>query len=164
MDAVIRPTIADDSEILVEFAAATGVFKPHEIKALGEVLYDYFDFERDMNDHRCATIVDDDGPAGFVYFAQDTMTFGTWDMWWIVVDPKKHGRGLGRRLVDHCETEIRSAGGRILFIDTSSLPEYEPTRKFYESLGYEPHAVLCDYFSDGDSKVIFRKRLAQVKM
>jgi ribosomal protein S18 acetylase RimI-like enzyme len=128
------------------------------------VLYDYFEFERDENGHLAATIVVDGVPAGFVYYAPDTMTFGTWEMWWIAVDPRRHGSGLGRRLVEFCENDVLAAGGRMLFIDTSSLPEYEPTRRFYLALGYEQDAVLRDYFNDGDSKVVFRKRLAAAKL
>ena len=55
--------------------------------------------------------------------------------------------------------EIAEAGGRILLIETSSLPHYEPTRAFYVKHGYLPDAVLHDYYADGDDMVVFRKRL-----
>ena len=44
-------------------------------------------------------------------------------------------------------------------IETSSLPQYELTRKFYLKHGYEQHAVLKDFYTDGDDMVIFRKHL-----
>lgn len=161
---MIRPTLPEDADPLCEIAAATGVFKPYEIEALGEVLHDYFAFERDDNGHRSATLLVDGRVAGFVYYAPDTITFGTWEMWWIAVDPALQGRGLGRLLVKFCEQDVVEAGGRMLFIDTSSLPEYEATRQFYLALGYDQEAVLRDYFNDGDSKVVFRRRLVPEKM
>jgi hypothetical protein len=58
------------------------------------------------------------------------------------------------------EEDIRKAGGRVLFIETSGLPHYDPTRRFYLKLGYEQGAVLRDYYADGDDMVVFRKRLS----
>ena len=41
----------------------------------------------------------------------------------------------------------------------ASLPQYEQTRKFYLKHGYEQHALIKDFYTDGDSMVIFRKHL-----
>jgi hypothetical protein len=46
-----------------------------------------------------------------------------------------------------------------MLIETSSLPRYEPTRRFYLKHGYEPAAVLRDFYADGDDPVVFGKRL-----
>ncbi len=58
----------------------------------------------------------------------------------------------------HIENDVREARGRLLLIETSSLPHYEPTRRFYLKHGYETAAVLADYYADGDDMVVFRKR------
>lgn len=50
-------------------------------------------------------------------------------------------------------------GGRLLLIETSSLPHYEPTRRFYLKHGYERSCAIADYYADGDDLVVFRKRL-----
>ncbi|GIW79890.1 MAG: hypothetical protein KatS3mg105_1697 [Gemmatales bacterium] len=86
------------------------------------------------------------------------MTDGTWYLWWIAVHPDQQARGLGTQLMAHVEADIRQRGGRQLFIETSSMPAYEPTRRFYTKLGYEKVAVLPDYYVVGDDMVIFRKR------
>jgi hypothetical protein len=62
-------------------------------------------------------------------------------------------------LLRHVEDEIRKAKGRVLFIETSSLPQYDLTRKFYLKHGYEQAAVLRDYYAAGDDMVVFRKQL-----
>jgi len=46
-----------------------------------------------------------------------------------------------------------------MLIDTSSLPHYEPTRRFYGHRGYAVDAVLHDYYAAGDDMVVFRKKL-----
>ena len=48
---------------------------------------------------------------------------------------------------------------RVLFIETGSPPHYELTRRFYLKHGYEQHALLKDFYADGDSMVVFRKAL-----
>ena len=48
----------------------------------------------------------------------------------------------------------------MLFIETSSLPNYELTRTFYLKNGYDQEATLRDYYADGDSMVVFRKKLS----
>ena len=67
--------------------------------------------------------------------------------------------GLGRELLRFAEEDIRRLNGRVLFVETSSLPHYELTRRFYLKLGYEQVALLPDYYADGDGMVVFRKRL-----
>ena len=68
-------------------------------------------------------------------------------------------RGIGTRLLQHTEMDITRAGGRLLLIDTSSLPSYEPTRRFYLKHGYEIAGVFSDFYADGDDQVEFVKRL-----
>ena len=53
------------------------------------------------------------------------------------VTKDRQSRGLGARLLAWAEDDIRAHGGRVLFIETSSLPAYEPTRRFYHRHGYE---------------------------
>ena len=55
--------------------------------------------------------------------------------------------------------DVTAGGGRVLFVETGSLPHYELTRKFYLNNGYEQHALLKDYYAAGDSMVVFRKAL-----
>jgi ribosomal protein S18 acetylase RimI-like enzyme len=87
------------------------------------------------------------------------MTDRTWYLYWIAVKHDTHARGIGGKLLKHAEDDIRSRNGRVLFIETSSLPHYELTRKFYLKHGYEIAATLRDYYSDGDDMVVFRKKL-----
>ena len=154
---MLRPTLPEDTPALLALTRETGVFKPHEIVALGEVLDDYHKVNHEYG-HRAQTW-DEDGPAGFVYYAPTAMTDRTWELWWIVVDRSRQSRGLGGRLLRAVEDEVRSRTGRVLLIETSSLPHYDPTRRFYLKHGYVVAAVIPDFYADGDSKVIFSKRM-----
>jgi ribosomal protein S18 acetylase RimI-like enzyme len=155
---MIRPITPADTPTLLAIAEGTGVFKPHEIVALREVLDDYH-----SDNHACghrADLAESDGAVtGFVYYAPAAMTDRTWYVYWIAVTKQTQARGVGGRLLRHAEDKMRHAGGRVLFIETSSLPHYDLTRRFYLKHGYEQGAVLRDYYADGDDMVVFRKRL-----
>jgi ribosomal protein S18 acetylase RimI-like enzyme len=143
---------------LVELARQTGVFKPMEIVALQEVLDDYHD---DMEDHRSVTYEGNGEILGFAYFAPASMTEGTWYLYWIAVKKDTQARGVGSELLCYVEAAIRAAGGQRLFIETSSLPHYELTRRFYLKLGYALEAVLRSFYSKGDNMVVFYKELTE---
>jgi hypothetical protein len=49
---------------------------------------------------------------------------------------------------------------RLLLIETCSLPKFAPTRAFYAHHSYREVARIPDFYTDGDSEVIFAKRLA----
>ena len=99
--------------------------------------------------------------AGFAYYAPAAMTDRTWYLYWIAVSKQIQARGVGGKLLRHAEEDIKKANGRLFLIETSSLPQYDLTRKFYLKHGYEQHAVLRDYYADGDDMVIFRKHFGQ---
>lgn len=155
---ILRPTVPEDTPVLVTLTQATGVFKDLEIKALQEVLDDYHAFNRAAGD-QSVTLEKEGQIMGFAYFAPDAMTDRAWDLYWIAVRKDTQARGLGKRLLDHVEEAVRLAGGRVLFIDTSGLPHYTPTRRFYLKNGYTEAACLKDFYADGDDKIIYRKRL-----
>jgi ribosomal protein S18 acetylase RimI-like enzyme len=99
---------------------------------------------------------------GYALFARAALTQGTWDLYWIATDPAGHGRGgrgVGRALLKGVEDAVRSAGGRLILIETSSRHDYAKARRFYEAAGYARAATLTDYYRDGDDKVIFARRV-----
>jgi ribosomal protein S18 acetylase RimI-like enzyme len=159
---MIRPTVPEETPRLVELAQETDVFKPHEIIALREVLDDYHAFNRAQG-HRSITYERDGRVIGFAYYAPAAMTDRTWYLYWIAVEKSGQARGVGSALLRQVEDDIQRQQGRLLLIETSSLPHYDPTRRFYLKHGYERAAVLADYYADGDDMVVFRKRFVPGK-
>ncbi len=97
--------------------------------------------------------------AGLAYAAPEMLTEGTWNLRAIAVAEELRGRAAGRALMQAAEAGAKAAAGRIMIVDTSSGPDFAGARAFYPALGYEAEAVIRDYWSDGDDKVTFRKRL-----
>jgi ribosomal protein S18 acetylase RimI-like enzyme len=155
---MIRPTVPVDTPLLLAMSEGTRVFKPMEIKALKEVLDDYHSSMRELG-HRSVTYESKGAPLGFVYYAPAAMTDRTWYLYWIVVSKDDHAKGIGSSLLHYVEEDVRRLNGRLLLVETSSLPHYELTRRFYLKHGYERAAVLPDYYADRDDMVVFRKRM-----
>lgn len=156
---MIRPTAPSDTPGLIEIARGTGVFKDLEIQALQEVLDDYHEHMRDAG-HLSVSFEQDGRLTGLAYYAPAVMTDRTWYLYWIIVDKPSHSRGIGGELLRYAEEAIRRLDGRLFLIETSSLPMYEPTRRFYLKHGYELAATIRDYYFDGDDLCVFSKRLA----
>jgi ribosomal protein S18 acetylase RimI-like enzyme len=155
---VIRPILPEETPALVEMARGTEAFKPIEIRALQEVLNDYHDHNAALG-HRAIALERDGSILGFAYFAEAEMTDRTWSLWWIVVDRKSQAVGIGGQLLQYVEGAIRTAGGRQLLIETSSLPKYELTRRFYLKHGYHKVAAVPNYYADRDDMLYFAKRM-----
>jgi ribosomal protein S18 acetylase RimI-like enzyme len=157
---MICPTAPEHTPTLVALARETGVFKPHEIVALQEVLDDYHKSNRALG-HVAVTYLRDSQIAGFAYYAPAAMTDRTWYLYWIAVSPAIQARGIGSELLRHVEADIRNRNGRLFLIETGGLPHYELTRKFYLKHGYERTAVIRDFYAAGDDMVVFAKRMHQ---
>jgi len=154
---MIRTVVPADSPLLVPLAEQTGVFKPLEIKALREVLDDYHAGNEALG-HRAIAATRGDQVLGFAYYAPATMTDRTWYLWWIAVAKSAQAKGVGSEMLRFAEEEIRARRGRMLLVETSSLPHYELTRRFYIKHGYTQAAVLADFYAAGDDMVVFGKR------
>lgn len=97
--------------------------------------------------------------AGYACYGATPMTQGTFDLYWIVVDPKLHGRGIGRDLMRASEDAIRAEGGRLMLIETASKPSYDKTRAFYIAYGCREVARIPDFYAVGDDKVVYARTL-----
>ena len=96
---------------------------------------------------------------GYACYGPIPLTQKSWDLYWIAVLAENQGHGLGGRLLAEVEKDVQRWGGTALYVDTSSRPDYEPTRGFYLKHGYEEAARLPGFYAPGDDKVVYRKIL-----
>ena len=96
---------------------------------------------------------------GFACFGTESLTQGTWDLFWICVAPAARGKGVGGRLMNNAVAQAKEAGARLMVIYTSSTEPYQPARRLYESQEFSRVAAVEDYYRDGDHLYIYTKRL-----
>jgi len=96
---------------------------------------------------------------GYSCYGPIPCTKESYDLYWIAVENRYQGLGLGKELLTKTESLVAEQGGRRIYVETSSRPQYLPTRAFYERCGYKADAVLEDFYAPGDDKVIYVKVL-----
>ena len=62
-------------------------------------------------------------------------------------------------MMNFIENYLREKGHRILIVDTSGTGDFISTRKFYKKINYTQEGVIRDFWSEGDDKVTFWKKL-----
>lgn len=151
-----------DRARLAELLVATGAFNAEEI----EVALSLFDVATRAPgdagvplDYELLGAFDDERLAGYVCFGPTPATEGTFDLYWLAVDPAAQRRGIGRALVREVEQVLRARGGRLLVVETSSRADYEPTRTFYARGGYSEAARVRDFYAPGDDRILLTTRL-----
>lgn len=156
---MIRPMSRSDKTMVMELIAATEFFRPDEV-LVAEELIDVYLNHPDQKDYGIVVTENEAGEVtGYLTWGPTPLTIGTYDLYWMAVSPKHQGRGYGRRLVAWLEAKVAELKGRLILIETSSTPRYEPTRRFYLGLDYRETARVADYYQPGDDRVIYIKRL-----
>lgn len=169
----LRDLTSTDTERILTLTRATGVFRDEELEIAGEVFRDCVAAPGPSGGLPPSGRSDDPLPPrpyyalgaeldgvllGWICWGQTPCTEGTWDLYWLAVDPAAHGMGVGTALVT--EMERRLAGtARLISVDTSGRTDYDPTRAFYLARGYRAVARVPDFYAPGDDQVIFTKAL-----
>jgi ribosomal protein S18 acetylase RimI-like enzyme len=155
----IRPLRGDDRAPLFEILKRTDVFTEDEL-AVAKELIDAVVETPDQKDYIINVFEEGGVVLGYYCIGPTPATLATFDLYWIAVHPSFHGGGLGKALNTHAEELIRSRGGRLVMVETSSQPRYEKTRFFYMRRGYSELSRIRDYYRPGDDLVIYGKYLS----
>jgi ribosomal protein S18 acetylase RimI-like enzyme len=156
----IRPLIEKDRTRLISMLRESRAFTLEEIEVASELI-DIVLKDQNQKDYTVRCIVDDqDQPVGYICYGPTPMTQGTFDLYWIVVDPDHQGKGIGSKLLGFLENVVIEKGGRMILADTSTIPQYEKTQKFYLQNGFRETARVADYYYPGNDRITFCKRIA----
>jgi ribosomal protein S18 acetylase RimI-like enzyme len=151
----LRPLSAADRRRIEEISRAVRVFRDDEVPVALEV----FDGAVSGSpDYIALGAVLDERLVGWICWGPTPCTVGTYDLYWMAVDPAAQGAGIGAALLR--EMEGRLAGSaRLIVVETAGRPDYRPTRAFYEARGYRKAAIIPDFYAPGDDQVVYVKHL-----
>jgi ribosomal protein S18 acetylase RimI-like enzyme len=151
----LRPLTAADRRRIEEISRAVRVFRDDEVPVALEV----FDAAvAGSPDYIALGAALDGRLVGWICWGPTPCTLGTYDLYWMAVDPEAQGAGIGTALVR--EMEGRLAGSaRLIVVETAGRPDYRPTRAFYQARGYRQAAVIPDFYAPGDDQVVYVKPL-----
>lgn len=156
-DLVFRfdPTNADIENVR-EIVTSTNFFHDHEIPVAVELVEERLEKGLESGYHFIFADIDSKTIA-YACYGEIPCTKGSYDLYWIATHNDYRGKGIGKTLMAEVERHIKSLGGRVIYIETSSKAHYEPTRKFYEDYGCVTEAVLKDFYDFGDDKIIYKR-------
>ncbi len=153
------PTYTDSADIR-RIVVSNNIFSDAEVEIAVEMLEEtlqkgaqdtgyYFLFARDDTGHT----------RGYACHGPDDDRPGTHHLYWIAVDELLRGQGIGSLLLQRAEERVRAQGGSTLLVETSSRPQYELSRRFYELNNFELQKIYPDYYGEGDNMWLYRKRI-----
>ena len=151
----LRPLAAADRRRIEEITRAVSVFRDDEVPVALEV----FDGAvAGSPDYVALGATVDEHLVGWICWGPTPCTLGTYDLYWMAVDPAAQAAGIGTALLR--EMEGRLAGfARLIVVETAGRPDYRPTRAFYEARGYRKASVISDFYAPGDDLVVYVKAL-----
>ncbi len=158
MPVKIRDIQLADRPLIISVTDETRAFLPDELTVVGEIIDEYFHDPRGSGYY--FLIAEHDGDfAGYLCYGPTPLTHGAWDMYWCAVSPRLHGQGIASSLFTMAAGHIKSLGGRLILIETSSNPNYKAARSLYITLGYKHVSTIPDFYNRGDNKETFWKAL-----
>jgi len=152
----LRPVGRAQRARLERLTAATGLFRPDEVAIAVELLDDALGGDEA---YRFLGAFAGDELVAYACWGPTPGTSGTYDLYWIVVDPAWQGKRVGTQLLASVEADLVTDNGRLIVVETSSRADYGPTRSFYERRGYTRAAQIPGYYAAGDDLVIYLKDL-----
>ena len=152
----VRP---DDVTRVRELAQSTGFFSESETDIAVELVETRLKEGVSSGYHFLFADLPDGLTAGYTCFGEIPCTVGSYDLYWIIVHRDHKSAGIGRQLMARTETIVKNMGGRGLYAETAGRSQYLPTRIFYQKIGYQTVATLKDFYTPGEDKVVFCKKL-----
>ncbi len=146
-----------DRERVKQILAEVNVFPPTEIEVAIELIDSYLS---GSPDYTIKVAADENGDVlGYICYGRVPLTDAVWDIYWIVVGKGFQGKGVAGRLLEFVENELYAKNARAIMVETSSKPEYQSARDFYTRKGFSEVCRIGDFYSEGDDKIIYRKKL-----
>ncbi|MCS6988334.1 MAG: GNAT family N-acetyltransferase [Chloroherpetonaceae bacterium] len=156
----IVPLQASHKEPIRKLLAETNAFRDDEIEVALELIDECLSYPSfNPENYQIYSALEGERVLGYVCFGKTPMTLSTYDLYWIAVAPDAQGKGVGKKLFGFACDEIQKQGGKLVVIETSSQPQYDKTRRFYEAIGCQLEARIRDFYRVGDDKLIYAKRL-----
>ena len=156
MSSLLRPVGRAHRARLEQLTRGTGLFREEEVATAVELLDESLGGDED---YRFLGAFDGEQLIGYACWGSTPGTASTSDLYWIVVDHERQGRGVGSQLLGEVERRLMADGRRLIVVETSSRSDYVPTRGFYEARGYTRAATIPAYYAPGDDLVIYTKEL-----
>ncbi|HZA98723.1 MAG TPA: GNAT family N-acetyltransferase [Gemmatimonadales bacterium] len=151
----LRQLTEADRDRIEEITRSAGLFREDEIPVALEV-FDEAIAGAPGNTYSVLGAESDNDLVGWICWGPTPCTLGTYDLYWMAVDPELQGSGIGTALLAEMERRLDGIA-RLIVVETAGRGEYAGTRAFYGARGYTPVSTIPDFYAPGDDQVVFVK-------
>jgi len=155
---VIRKIEKRDILDIKEILENSNNFNIEEIECALDIVNTYFN-NHTQNDYKFVCYEHNNRVIGYACYGPTPITRGTFDLYWICVNPEFQNCGIGTRLLREVEKNIIDSNGRLIVVETSSHEKYLSAVSFYKRNKYSIVAVIENFYCEGENKIILLKRL-----
>lgn len=148
-----------DRPALEKILSSSGYFYDFEIEVALSLADETFEKGQEKSGYYWIRLIDDGRVIGFANFGPNPSSVHSWELYWIAIMEEYRKKHYGSVILKAVEERVRSLGGKVLWIETSGRPLYEPTRYFYQKNSYELEATLREFYGPDDPKLVYRKVL-----
>ena len=153
---MIRKIKQVDTEKIEKILNKIPIFSEVEVK-VGMELVNIAASDIEQTDYNVFVYEEEENIYGYYCTGKRPLTDAVYDLYWIAVDPESKKKGIGKELLNHAENFVLEKQGRWLLAETSSKESYEKTRNFYLRNNFSVIAQINDFYSVGDSLIMFGK-------
>ncbi|NJB68303.1 GNAT superfamily N-acetyltransferase [Desulfobaculum xiamenense] len=159
LDFEFRRTVCEaDVETVTSIVTSSGFFTEEEIEIAASLVRERLEFGPSTGYE--FLFADAGGQTlGYACYGPTDDDPTLYDLYWIAMQDRLRGYGVGTRILLAVEELVRHGGGTVLRIETSSQPLYTPTRAFYEGHGYTLIDVTEDFYAPGDARCTYTRNV-----
>jgi ribosomal protein S18 acetylase RimI-like enzyme len=151
---MIRPIKPSDMEGLRRVIISSELFP---VEYLDEMIADYLNNPNSQD--VWFTCIDGTLPTAVGFCIPEKFTSGTYNLLALGVLKGVQRTGVATKMMQFLEKKLREMGARVLIVETSSDDAQRAARGLYFKIGYTEIAVIKDFWSEGEDKIVFWKKL-----
>jgi D-alanine-D-alanine ligase len=154
----VRAMQPTDRERIKRIGEGCGAFPPEELAALLD-RSEHALGEASGNGYHFLVVEQEDLAVGFACYGRAPRTRGTYTIYGLAVMSAWRGQGLGARLLEAVESQVRAVGGEVILTEASSHPRQTQARHFFLRHGFRLVGDVPAFFGEGESRLTYAKYL-----
>jgi ribosomal protein S18 acetylase RimI-like enzyme len=154
----VLPSVPADRPHIREILLNSDLFKATDADCVDE-MFELALAKPSPDNYRFLSAWLDAAMVGFACYGWESLTYGTWDLFWVCTLRNARGLGIGSALLKEAVRVATAEGGRLMVIYTSGTPAYTAARRLYEAHQFVRVATVPEYYNAGDDLHIYRRRL-----
>ncbi len=146
---IVSPNDDPGLEILA-IAARISQFSKEDQSCIAELWHESLHSKTDPDRYHFLVAENNKKIVGFACYGHRPLTLGSYDFYWLGVDPEFQHQGIGHALMNAVEDKIKQAGGYLIILETSSMKRVLAfPRDAYQKFWVSTVAEIPDFRNQG---------------